>query len=346
MLKSSIQKRIFSFTFALILFSCGTNKDKESQTSSHEVTDHYISDAEEAATYVDESIDNSTLEFLESLQPSEITAKDVEFAKGVSLADYSMFMNMKNSIPSFYEDGNISKRVIDSLKNSGISSDKYQSQIRSLETVATYIKTISANQQKWDALMVKLLDTAIYLTTKENFSYQDSTDIPKQTGLAYLWGGKKYKEKTSPTLYQKKGETQERQHCPYKIHGLDCSGFIYTLFTNAGINMRKGKAEDQRKVDYLKSILIPYFGDNNVEVQDMGRLTDAQVLNGDIAYRINDGIATHIGIILKDRDGKLHFAESYGRPTTCDDNLKQGPTMSKIEKINTTNYKIVRIIAQ
>ncbi len=146
-----------------------------------------------------------------------------------------------------------------------------------------------------------------------NYTNPDfATNIPKQTKLAYSWNSKDY---TNPS--------SDPNGCPESIYGLDCSGFLYNVFKNAGFNgFKVGAADDQRKEAHLSNVfsktgqLTNAEGKNidlkNMVAKDFGEIPPASMLTGDIIYWLDaSGRAKHIGIILKNGSG-ISVAQSNG----------------------------------
>jgi hypothetical protein len=194
-----------------------------------------------------------------------------------------------------------------------------------------------------------LRGTAIYLCRKDfNFALGE----PSQHKIAYSWGSKDHSVRRNPPGY---GNT-----CTYPIHGLDCSGFVYQLFYRNGVMMPAGQcnADTERKQDFLRKHLAPYFGDLPFDVRDMGALAIKDIQSGDLIYfKSATGNVYHIGVLFVNDAGEVTFYQSIGQPnrgtdhasicqTNMDDN--HGPTVKKIDKkfLDKNEYSCVRIIAE
>lgn len=144
---------------------------------------------------------------------------------------------------------------------------------------------------------------------------------PFQNGIAYSYGSRDLLRKRPPF-----GECQD-----YEIIGLDCSGFLYQLFYNAGIvKFSAGTAENQRvAVNVEKWIKESVPALDKIRVEDLGQLSSTKMQEGDIIYWKTAKKVFHIGLIIN-YNGKLVVAQSNGTDTKekdCDKNMsvKRGP---------------------
>ena len=196
-------------------------------------------------------------------------------------------------------------------------------------------------------LVFDIIKTAVIITDRQMYRYPgESSDKPAQLGLGYSWGSKKYDVRQRPP---------GRDACEHQIYGLDCSGLIYQLFTQAGVKFIDGPADQQRLPETLRKFLAPYFQDKYFTVEDKGQLEVNKIQSGDIIYffkTLQQGenkikSAFHIGIALKlPKDEEVYFFESLGRPNDCSNNLGQnkGPRQVKLgSRLKNTNYGVVRI---
>lgn len=157
-------------------------------------------------------------------------------------------------------------------------------------------------------LLIKRISLiALNLTDKSKHQKSDEGPRkPAQNGLAYSWGSKNH------TVRQ----TNKGAVCTDEIYGLDCSGFLYQIFTYAGVSLTSGNADTQRLPNVLQNAIkssIPSL--DKVKVDDLGTIPTSKFETGDIIYWANsDGVATHIGIVLKDVGGNLAVFQSNGSP--------------------------------
>lgn len=162
-------------------------------------------------------------------------------------------------------------------------------------------------QDARNLLIARLAAVALNLTDRSKHQFAAEGDgKPAQNGLAYSWGSKDHTKRQVPPG----GGTA----CEEAIYGLDCSGFIYQLFTEAGVPIVKGPANTQRQPDVLqKAIKSAISSLDKVKVEDLGAIPTANFEAGDIIYWTNSsGVATHIGVILKNSEGKLAVFQSNG----------------------------------
>jgi hypothetical protein len=173
-------------------------------------------------------------------------------------------------------------------------------------------------QDARNLLIAKITAVALNLTDRRKHQKPDEgTGKPAQYGLAYSWGSKDHTVRQTPPG----GGTV----CTDKIYGLDCSGFIHQLFTNAGVSLMSGPANLQRQPNFLQNAIkssIPAL--NKVKVEDLGAIPTSKFETGDIIYWTNSGgVATHIGIILKGDNNNLAVFQSNGSTgNSTDDCLK------------------------
>ena len=162
-------------------------------------------------------------------------------------------------------------------------------------------------QDARNLMIARLAVVALNLTDRSKHQFPDEgAGKPAQNGLAYSWGGKDHTKRQVPPG----GGTV----CKEAIYGLDCSGFIYQLFTQAGVPIVTGPADTQRQPDVLQRALKSAISSlDKVKVEDLGAIPTDNFEAGDIIYWTNgEGIATHIGLVLKNSDGQLAVFQSNG----------------------------------
>jgi hypothetical protein len=179
-------------------------------------------------------------------------------------------------------------------------------------------------QDARNLLIARVSAVALNLTDRSKHQKPDEgTGKPAQNGLAYSWGSKNHTIRQAPPG----GGTV----CTDKIYGLDCSGFIYQLFTNAGVSLLSSPANQQRQPNVLQSAIkssIPAL--NKVKVEDLGKIPTSKFETGDIIYWTNSGgVATHIGIVLKDVGGNLAVFQSNGSPGNSADDCSKNMGLTR-----------------
>lgn len=142
--------------------------------------------------------------------------------------------------------------------------------------------------------------------------------------------------------------------CNYSIYGLDCSGFLYTIFAENGINFINGPADMQRRPEVLEKYLKEYVGSEHLEVKDLGKLALSEIKAGDIIYSFEmlknkEGNAyrraKHIGIAyVKPGTDKVFFYNSSGSRNWCKKNLEKGPTAYLLGNGLPQRYGVVRVL--
>ncbi|MEI7978052.1 MAG: NlpC/P60 family protein [Bacteroidota bacterium] len=172
-----------------------------------------------------------------------------------------------------------------------------------------------SSQKKRVKLVADLSRAASEIINYSNFN--NYAGAFSQTRLAYSWGSKNYQVRQNPP--------GEGAGCSSPIYGLDCSGFVWNVFTKAGINIINAgwaSAENLRQINKIEAAIKKSNRDfENVKVIDKGKLDLAQAQTGDIIYWLNsNGVAEHIGIIVKEA-GVFKVAQSNGGQTaTCSQN--------------------------
>ena len=175
-------------------------------------------------------------------------------------------------------------------------------------------------------LLIGYLSTwAFILTDREKMARENG----QPNGIAYSYNSKNHKKEQSPLA--------PVSLCKDQIFGLDCSGFIYQLFVNAGVNIPVGTADEQRKTTVLEKAIkaaIPAL--DKVKVDDLGQIPANKFESGDIIYWLDGSVADHIGIVLKKPDGNLAvFASNGNKHLTCDEckGPSRGPTIIPLNKL-------------
>src|SRR5690606_4897471 len=93
-------------------------------------------------------------------------------------------------------------------------------------------------QDARNLMIARLTVVALNLTDRSKHQYPDEgKGKPAQNGLAYSWGGKDHLKRQVPP--------GEGTVCQEAVYGLDCSGFIYQLFAQAGVPIVTGPADRQ-----------------------------------------------------------------------------------------------------
>lgn len=209
------------------------------------------------------------------------------------------------------------------------------------------ILPLTTNQKTWADLIIGLAREANILA-KTDYKYSmGGPHEPQQNKIAYLWGSKTFEDrKTSPD--------PKNDQCPDKIHGLDCSGFIYQIFLRNGVDfpLDESSAENERQPAFLKRYLKAYFGTESVVITNLGRIPIDSIQAGDIVYfkkHAEDDDANHIGIVLKNVSGNSTFFHSSGYNNGCPYNMsKDGGVVGRhVSHILTKAfYYVIRITAK
>lgn len=176
-------------------------------------------------------------------------------------------------------------------------------------------------------LIDRLLRRALFMYDTTNYGHNEIVDgKPIKSGIKYAWGAKTPSGLYNP--FEQTAGSEKPSSCNYNITGLDCSGFIYQLFTQSKIKLPARKAEHLRRSDTLKKYLNPYFSfSDKFTVQDFPKLRVDKIEAGDLLYfyttdSLNIKTAYHIGIALPSFNGLKFFHSSGGR-NKCNDNISE-----------------------
>jgi hypothetical protein len=126
-----------------------------------------------------------------------------------------------------------------------------------------------------------------------------------QSKIAYSYGAKNYTVLSAYPL------------CKDSLYALDCSGYLWYNFNNAGANLPLGTADNQRQISVLKNAIKGKLDPKLFEVVNLSMLTKDKMIAGDIIYFFVDGspIADHIGLI--GQSSIRFFYHSFGNKTSC-----------------------------
>lgn len=236
---------------------------------------------------------------------SQITISQVILPNGNSVVDF-----LANNDPDF-------------LKEQGIVGSK-SSSIRALTQLGP--------QDKKNVLIARMQFVADKLCNRNNFIYQeDGPNKPAQRGLGYSFGSKDYTVRQLPPTG---GGIKA-------IYGLDCSGFIYRIAKEAGVDIPVGPADMQRRPETWNNAFSKSLDfQKNLSFQNISINGVSEIETGDIVYWLDGNIAFHIGIAIKSAGGVAVYA-SNGQPVSDmkagDEYLNYGPTRgpTKIDLSNT-----------
>ena len=164
---------------------------------------------------------------------------------------------------------------------------------------------------------------------------QPSTEAPAQNGLAYSYGQDKYKIRAFPAPPEKRCYPQDR--CPFRLQGLDCSGFITNLIREAQdpssttdkalfSGIVKEHSSTLGTVDYWNlKVLKQDKRFTNITTKNMGQLPASDLQPGDIIYFTKG----HIGFVLsrgKDANGIKKLAVYQSNGVQSDNNCDEKET--------------------
>jgi hypothetical protein len=275
-----------------------------------------------------EILDPTELAYLDNLKTSNYTPEDIVLPNGRRLNDFLQEMD-----PDLY--------------------NKINHTTKSSSTKKTVSDTHPFEQK--NLLLAEMLGWALVLTNREFFEYpREGPRSPQQYGLAYSYGQKYHTKRQTPPA-------KELTICSDSLYGLDCSGLIYQLASNAGLTLTDdpiGKCNAQFEADTLTWVeafnkSISY---QKLHMEVLGKLKISEFQPGDMIFWLNgDGNAFHVGIVLfaSDKTGLAVFMSSgCGRDcdkkgcTTNYSNIR-GPRQVDLGDPNyfNNNYKVLRIKA-
>jgi hypothetical protein len=148
----------------------------------------------------------------------------------------------------------------------------------------------------------------------------NSTEEPAQTVLSYLWGSRNYSRRNSPSS----GST-----CTKKLVGLDCSGLMTNLATDAQMGLSGGLTSWFQGDP--KNWTIPETWDVRLVKLDVGAGFAYQ--RGDIVVWPSG--AAHIGISTQDGTNPYVFSSTGGQTAACEKNIRSGPRRVQVSFIKT-----------
>lgn len=173
----------------------------------------------------------------------------------------------------------------------------------------------STPQEQLSQLFVKFFSVASDLVDDAKHPIEKGPDAtePEQKGLAYNYGSRTY-------------DARRKMHagtCNLKVVGLDCSGFLFQVFTQSQCKGMNLSAAEQSKTANLNAAINGVI--SGVEAKDKGKLASASLMTGDIVYwdKLEGAAASHIGIVLKSGT-TLYVYQSNGSAADCDKNLGAG----------------------
>lgn len=199
-----------------------------------------------------------------------------------------------------------------------LSAQQFLDEIGHSRSTAIFpLDTSMGPQDSRNELILRLIQRAQYLTNKNNFNFPaEGPNRPAQSGLAYVYGGKRVDQRTKPSY----------ECCQEELYGLDCSGFIYQVFLGAGVTLDPGPAWLQAQSGILTAKIREQGEYGKLFAEALGRLGIEELETGDLIYwTYNDGSnAAHIGIVLESTSGGLAIYQSNGSIGTSNGYCSQG----------------------
>lgn len=173
----------------------------------------------------------------------------------------------------------------------GITVDNPHSTRRDLRTGSIPAEANSPEQRKSDIVNAMQLQASIYIDRSLWYYPAAGNDGPEQFGLAYSYGQK------DPTVRAR----PPAGDCTERLHGLDCSGFVFRSAAAAGIAIPSGPAATIGLADVWNIALPTGWGLTVTEVRD-GSLESGDIISW----------GGHIGIIGA-KGSNLVVLQSNGR---------------------------------
>jgi hypothetical protein len=144
---------------------------------------------------------------------------------------------------------------------------------------------------------------------------------PAQTGLTYIWGGKR------PTM-----RTRGSDRCRYETYGMDCSGLVSRIAEAAGITAPEGSGNQGNAAQWK----FP-----EAWQLEMKEVTDG-IQTGDIL-----AWPGHIGIAESSGSGlSVNVISSTGIPNECEKNIQppRGPRSLSIAALGLGSPRVLRLV--
>lgn len=173
----------------------------------------------------------------------------------------------------------------------GITVDNPHSTRRDLRTGSIPAEANSPEQRKSDIVNAMQLQASVYIDRSLWYYPAAGNDGPEQFGLAYSYGQK------DPTVRAR----PPAGDCTERLHGLDCSGFVFRSAAAAGIAIPSGPAGTIGLADVWNVALPTGWGLTVTEVRD-GSLESGDIISW----------GGHIGIIGA-KGSNLVVLQSNGR---------------------------------
>ena len=287
---------------------------------------------EEIDTSFDEAIQHEALSeeeaiFFDNLESIELSADEILLPNGLTVDDYLMYFKSKSHI-------NGSQK-----SSSTVYDDPYD---------------------LLNIMFAEIFSTALTLTDRKRYQYEEAENAPKQNGLAYSYGSRDHTVRRIPS----------HGKCSERLYGLDCSGFTFQLFLQSGIDLRNKKgdtySEQQRDPDLIKNAIISEYDELSevLRVRELGKIDTTKFKSGDIIYFLKKNPETgiksafHIGIVILTTAGELRIAQSNGKgkDLKADDcaknfSIKRGPRIVPLASAGKpkwqgglgSDYTIIRI---
>lgn len=242
----------------------------------------------------EEGLSESELERLDAEPESSLPEQSVVLSDGQSLADYA------------------NSRGLPENPNDPAAS------VRALTLLAAHsMPNVDPEQRRKDIITLMLRSARDYACgrlpnpcSKWNYAADviDPQNMPAQTGLTYVYGGKTPLIRTRPT-----------DGCPQATHGMDCQGLILKIAEAAGVTAPAGSA--------AQSVPSKWNFPKDWELE-MRVVTDGTIESGDlVAWPDHIGIAESAGAGLS-----VNVISSTGGPGLCTSNINppKGPRSLRI----------------
>lgn len=151
---------------------------------------------------------------------------------------------------------------------------------------------ISGPIAKMNTLVSRLVGNGAKLADPTKHTYPaEGQNKPAQVGIRYKFGQRDWTNRDDPHAMSTSG-------CPERLHGLDCSGLLYNIFTMSEVNISDGNAATQFNADKLTQALKANSEFKNLYAQVMpDNLPKSKMKTGDIIY----WPVGHIGLITSER---------------------------------------------
>ncbi|MGY3213951.1 hypothetical protein [Mucilaginibacter sp. HD30] len=167
-------------------------------------------------------------------------------------------------------------------------------------------------------------------------------NIKEQDRLAYVWAA----SDTDKQHLCSEDKTETDCACSKPLYGLDCSGFVYQIFSKAGLDIQRLGTSGYADLNYWNSLFAKSGIYSGIKAVDVTKITsNYDFLEGDIIVRPG----RHMGMVFDGKNGRS-ILNSFGKPSnTCEINsdmqhgpVGMAPNSEDLKFLFEKGYKVIR----